>query len=77
MAKTNRGKALRHLPSNARGTCPICKRTRVKLLYDFTLADENTIKVCKNCKDKDAQEVAIKSIEELTDAEKQHQKLVQ
>jgi rRNA maturation endonuclease Nob1 len=47
MAKTNRGKAIRGT-KDWRGTCPICKRTGVKLLSDKTVDGEN-LKVCKIC----------------------------
>ncbi len=51
MAKTHRGKGIRNLPSRGRGTCPLCKRGRIKLLYDHVMPDGKTIKVCKNCRD--------------------------
>jgi hypothetical protein len=50
MSKTHRGKGIRNLPSQGRGTCPICKRTRIKLLYDRSLPDGSAVKVCKNCR---------------------------
>ncbi|QNO16072.1 hypothetical protein HYG86_15500 [Alkalicella caledoniensis] len=49
MAKKNRGKGLWNLESRGRGTCPICKTTRVKVLYD-TVTENGTVKVCKKCK---------------------------
>lgn len=48
MSKTHRGKGIRNLVANGRGTCPICKKERVKLLYEQTV-DGNAIKVCKIC----------------------------
>jgi len=49
MAKPNRGKTIRELPSRGRGECPVCKRTSVKVLYEQT-AGEKKVKVCKVCK---------------------------
>lgn len=60
MAKTHRGKGIRHLYvdpngtvhegiyNNGRGTCPVCCRTGVKVLYEREI-DGNTVKVCKRC----------------------------
>ncbi len=49
MSKTHRGKGVRGMQNKARGTCPVCKTTRIKLLYDRKLEDETTAKVCKRC----------------------------
>ncbi|WP_090978509.1 hypothetical protein [Paenibacillus sp. CF384] len=49
MAKTKRGRALWSLPSRGRGTCPVCSRTRIKLLYPRAKTDGSTVKVCKQC----------------------------
>lgn len=49
MAKTKRGHALWNLPSRGRGTCPVCKSTRIKLLYPRTTSDGTSVKVCKRC----------------------------
>lgn len=49
MGKQHRGKTLWNLPSRGRGTCPICERTRVKLLYDRVCPDGVKKKVCKQC----------------------------
>ncbi|MEI2283416.1 MULTISPECIES: hypothetical protein [Paenibacillus] len=49
MAKTKRGRVLWSLPSRGRGTCPICKSTRIKLLYTQTKTDGTSLKVCKKC----------------------------
>lgn len=53
MAKTNRGKGLYKTPSRGRGTCPLCKATRVKVLYDRTAPGGAAVKVCKRCRRKD------------------------
>jgi hypothetical protein len=49
MAKTHRGKGLRTVFNNGRGTCPVCKRTAVKVVYEVTVK-EKTVKMCKTCK---------------------------
>lgn len=49
MAKGKRGHSLYNLPSRGRGTCPICRATRIKLLYPRTPAGRKTIQVCKRC----------------------------
>ncbi|MFC0329871.1 hypothetical protein ACFOLF_31865 [Paenibacillus sepulcri] len=49
MAKTKRGRVLWGLPSRGRGTCPVCSRTRIKLLYPRTKSDGTPVKVCKRC----------------------------
>lgn len=50
--KAHRGKTLWKTPSRGRGTCPICKATRIKILYENILDDGNKVKVCKFCKNK-------------------------
>jgi hypothetical protein len=52
MGKQYRGKVLWKLPSRGRGTCPICKRERTKLLYELTIGGSEKIKVCKRCQKK-------------------------
>jgi len=37
------------MPARGRGTCPVCKSTGVKILYDKKLDEETTAKVCKRC----------------------------
>lgn len=49
MSKAHRGKGIRELPSNGRGTCPICKRDGVKVLYEQEVEGKKT-KICKVCK---------------------------
>jgi len=51
MSKTHRGKGLREAPARGRGTCPVCKRTGVKLLWDGQLNTEKA-RVCKKCRGK-------------------------
>jgi hypothetical protein len=50
MSKTHRGKGIRNLVSHGRGTCPMCARSRVKLLYEKQNAEGKNIKVCKHCR---------------------------
>jgi hypothetical protein len=50
MAKTHRGKGLRNQPAHGKGTCPICKTTSIKVLYERSAPDGATIKVCKRCR---------------------------
>jgi len=52
MGKEFRGKGLLKLPSRGRGTCPVCKTERIKLLYEITLGNKEKIKVCKRCQHK-------------------------
>ena len=49
MAKTHRGKGIRALVNHGRDTCPLCKRTGIKTVYEVTVK-EKTLKVCKTCK---------------------------
>jgi RNA polymerase subunit RPABC4/transcription elongation factor Spt4 len=49
MSKAHRGKGTRELVSSGRGTCPICGREHVKVLYEVGDGD-NKIKICKTCK---------------------------
>ena len=52
MGKEFRGKALWKLVSRGRGTCPVCKTERIKLLYELTTKNDEKIKVCKRCQNK-------------------------
>ncbi len=47
MSKPNRGRNIKKV-ANWRGTCPLCDRKRVKLLWPYT-KDGDTINVCKIC----------------------------
>ena len=49
MSKAHRGKGISGEVSRARGVCPVCKRSGVKLLYEQEVAGEKT-KICKICK---------------------------
>jgi hypothetical protein len=65
MAKTHRGKALWNLPAHGRGTCPICKAARIKVLYNRTAPDGAEVKVCKRCRRKPFPAVEPTKVEEM------------
>jgi hypothetical protein len=48
MAKPKRGKHIKTIP-NWRGTCPVCERTGVKLLWIRIKEDKSPLSVCKRC----------------------------
>ncbi len=48
MSKAHRGSGIREEFNRGRGTCPVCKRTEVKILYEATVDGEKA-KVCKAC----------------------------
>ncbi len=48
MSKNHRGAGIRTLPSHGRGTCAICKKDSIKVLYEQSV-DGQTIKICKFC----------------------------
>lgn len=50
--KPHRGKTLWNLLSHGRGTCPVCKATRIKVLYEIVKGDGSKLKVCKRCQNK-------------------------
>ena len=49
MSKAHRGKGIYDLFNRGRGTCPVCSKTGIKLLYEQE-AEGQKIKVCKPCK---------------------------
>jgi len=49
MSKAHRGKGLRETVARGRGTCPVCKRDGVKVLYEQEI-DGQKAKICKTCK---------------------------
>ena len=49
MSKAHRGKGLRDQVSRGRGSCPVCKRDNVKVLYELE-AGGVKVKICKTCK---------------------------
>lgn len=50
--KPHRGKTLWSLPSHGRGTCPLCKTKRTKVLYTIIAEDGTKMTVCKKCRNK-------------------------
>lgn len=59
--KAHRGKTLHTEKARARGTCPVCKATRIKLMYDMVVGEKNTIKVCKRCQNKKASDLNLEN----------------
>jgi RNA polymerase subunit RPABC4/transcription elongation factor Spt4 len=49
MSKAHRGKGLQEVVARGRGTCPVCKRDGVKVLYEQEIEGQK-LKICKNCK---------------------------
>lgn len=49
MSKSHRGSGIRSMPSHGRGTCPRCKRTGVKVLYEHE-EGEQKLMICKICR---------------------------
>lgn len=48
MAKAHRGAGIRDQVSNGRGSCPLCKRTGIKVMYERE-ANNKKVVVCKQC----------------------------
>ena len=48
MSKNYRGKGIIDKPARGRGTCPVCKRTGVKILHEKEIEGKKTL-VCKIC----------------------------
>lgn len=48
MSKNHRGAGIRSLPAKGRGTCAICGKTDVKVLFEKDI-DGKTVKICKFC----------------------------
>ena len=51
MSKAHRGTGLKEVPMGGRGTCPVCKREAIKVIYEVSV-DGETKKVCKQYKTK-------------------------
>ena len=49
MSKAHRGAGLRPQKNNGRGTCPVCKKTGIKVVYETAAADKKVF-ICKQCK---------------------------
>ena len=48
MSKAHRGAGIRELVKSGRSTCPLCKRTAIKAVYENEL-NEKKVSVCKQC----------------------------
>ena len=48
MSKNHRGSGIRSLPAKGKGTCAICGKTDIKVLYEKDI-DGKTVKICKFC----------------------------
>ena len=49
MSKAHRGSGIRELFKRGRGTCPVCKRSGIKTVYEFE-SEGKKLKICKTCK---------------------------
>jgi hypothetical protein len=49
MSKAHRGSGLRETVSSGRGTCPVCKRTGIKVVYEQEI-NEKKYFICKQCR---------------------------
>ena len=48
MSKNHRGSGIRSLPKHGRGTCAICGKTDIKVLYEKEINGQN-VNICKFC----------------------------
>lgn len=48
MSKNHRGSGIRSLPNHGRGTCGICGKTDIKVLFEKEV-NEQTVNICKFC----------------------------
>jgi hypothetical protein len=49
MSKSHRGRGIRETVNHGRGTCPVCKRSGIKVLYEHE-AGAKKILICKQCR---------------------------
>jgi len=49
MGKTHRGFGVREMQNRGRGTCPVCKRTGIKVVYEHEI-DGKKVMICKQCR---------------------------
>ena len=49
MSKAHRGSGIRKLPMAGRGLCPVCKRSKVKVLYEQEINGKK-LAICKQCR---------------------------
>lgn len=48
MSKNHRGSGIRSLPAHGRGTCAICGKKDIKVLWEKEI-DGKTVNICKFC----------------------------
>ncbi len=48
MSKAHRGSGIRDQVKSGRGTCPLCKRTSIKTVYEQDF-DGKKVTICKQC----------------------------
>ena len=48
MSKNHRGSGVRSLPAHGKGTCAICGKTDIKVLWEKEINGQ-TVKICKYC----------------------------
>jgi len=48
MSKNHRGSGIRSLPAHGRGTCGVCGKADIKVLWEKEVNGQ-TVKVCKYC----------------------------
>ncbi len=49
MSKAHRGSGIREQLNHGRGTCPVCKRTQIKIPYEHDVNGKK-IHICKQCR---------------------------
>lgn len=49
MSKNHRGSGIRSLPAHGRGTCGICGKERIKVLFEQEVNGQQ-VSICKYCK---------------------------
>ncbi|HUX11608.1 MAG TPA: hypothetical protein VMW87_01195 [Spirochaetia bacterium] len=49
MSKAHRGAGIRTTVNHSRGTCPVCKRTGIKVMYEHQIGEQK-VTICKQCR---------------------------
>ena len=49
MSKAHRGSGVIELPNRGRGTCPVCKRSGIKVVYEQEINGKK-MNICKQCR---------------------------
>ena len=62
MSKNHRGSGIRSLPAHGRGTCAICGKTNIKVLWEKEINGQ-TVNVCKYCNNNEIYFVKLYSLE--------------